>query len=299
MNKFTYRLVSTLVLLILTFGSFIPASASPALSAIKFQERTVSDLKSTAFNFSASLPFGQTGLWNMAFEDNFDGAVVDLAKWRPNWLAGSDTAITPPINNLELACYNPANASVSGGLLKLNITTNTNPLCTTKSGAMAAYASGMVQSNSHFNTTYGYFEAKMWVPAGVDHNSVWPAFWTDGQSWPTDGEIDIIEAYGTDASSSYHYHYSGGDPGGNSTVAGSTTGWHIYAANWEPGKVTWYYDGVQVWQYTTGIISSPHYIIVNLGVIGNQLNMPSEMLVDYVWVWKSGTGVTATNTVAG
>ena len=171
---------------------------------------------------------------------------------------------------------------------------------------MADYSSGMVQSNGHFNSAYGYYEARILNPAGVNHASVWPAFWTNGQSWPTNGEIDIMECYGTDPSCSYHYHWSGGVAGGNSTVLGSTNEFHIYAAYWQPDKVQWFYDGVLVGTKTGGIIPSPHYIIANLGVIGTQVIIPSIMQVDYIRVWSSGNviptntaqTVTATNTPA-
>jgi beta-glucanase (GH16 family) len=232
-------------------------------------------------------PFGQSGAWNLIFNDEFDGTTLDLSKWKPNWFGANDTSITNPPNTNEYTCYNPANVSLVDGSLKLSITPNTDPNCHRRDGSVAPYQSGLVSSNQHFQFTYGYFEARIWSPAGVDHKSVWPSFWTDGQHWPQDGEIDVLEAYGTDQSVSYHYHYSGGGPGGNSTVVGSTTGYHIYAANWEPGKITWYYDGKQVWQYTTGIISVPHYLMLNLAVAGTQVQLPASQLVDYVRVWKS------------
>ena len=233
--------------------------------------------------------FGAGNNWTLVFRDEFDGINVDLTKWTPNWL-GSNVSITPPINTSELSCYAPANVMVSGGALVLTAKASTlGTACRTRS-TTAAYSSGMVQSNGKYNTAYGYFEARIWNPAGIDHQSVWPAFWTDGQNWPTTGEIDIMECYGTDSSCSYHYHYSGGGPGGNSTVVGSTTGWHVYAAYWEPGRITWFYDGVKIASMTQGIVSAPHYIILNLGVIGNQVIIPSQMLVDYVRVWKIAAG---------
>lgn len=237
---------------------------------------------------SISQPVGQTGSWNMVFEDNFDGTQLNLMKWRPNWLGSSDTSITTPINILETSCYNPNNVTVNNGTLVLTARTATESGCNTRN-EVAKYSSGMIESYNKFDFTYGYIEASIWNPAGT---GVWPAFWTDGSglNWPTTGEIDTMECYGTDASCSYHYHYSGGGPGGNSTVIGSTTGFHTYAADWEPGSITWYYDGKQVWQYTTGIISVPQFIILNLGLQSTSSTVPSKMIVDYVRVWKQGSG---------
>ncbi|KKT72903.1 MAG: Glucan endo-1,3-beta-D-glucosidase [Microgenomates group bacterium GW2011_GWA2_44_7] len=155
------------------------------------------------------------------------------------------------------------------------------------------FASGMVESNGKFNFTYGYMEARMWTPAG---SGVWPAFWTDGQNWPEDGEIDVLEAYGTDRST-YHYHYAGcgGDcnPGGETIVGGATGDWHIYAADWEPGIITWYYDGQPVWQYTTSITSSPQYLIANLGLNSNTPTIPSTLRIDCIRVWQKGAATPA------
>src|SRR5712691_5896294 len=52
-----------------------------------------------------SSPQGIPGDWTLTFDDEFNGHSVDLTKWRPNWLASSDTAITKPVNVHELSCY--------------------------------------------------------------------------------------------------------------------------------------------------------------------------------------------------
>jgi beta-glucanase (GH16 family) len=234
---------------------------------------------------SSLAPVGQAGTWDLIFNDEFDGTALNLSKWRPNWLGGSDTAITKPVNSAETSCYDPQQVSVQNGELDLTAVART---CSSW-----RFASGMVQSNGKFSFTYGYVEARIWTPAGA---GVWPAFWTDGQKWPTDGEIDVLEAYGTNRST-YHYHYAGcgGDcgPGGAVDVAGATSGWHTYAADWRPGAITWYYDGKPVWSYTTGIVSSPHYLILNLGLNSTSSTLPAKMRVDYVRVWKPGTSTTA------
>ena len=71
-------------------------------------------------------------------------------------------------------------------------------------------------------------------------------------------------------------------------MSGDFTGWHTYAADWQPGVVTYYYDGTEVGQITTGITSSPMYLILNdaVGGAGGQVVTPSTMQVDYVRVWQ-------------
>lgn len=237
-------------------------------------------------------PVGQTSGWSLIFDDEFDGTSVDLTKWRPNWLGSSDTAITKPINSLETSCYDPKQVSVGNGELDLVAILQS---CVVNNTTYK-YRSGMVESNGRFNFTYGYMEARIWTPAGA---GVWPAFWSDGQNWPYDGEIDVLEAYGTDTST-YHYHYAGcgGDcnPGGSIVVNGATSGWHTYAADWEQGIITWYYDGQLVWQYATSITSSPQYLILNLGLNSSQSAVPATLKVDYVRVWKKDTSSTPTPT---
>jgi beta-glucanase (GH16 family) len=66
-------------------------------------------------------------------------------------------------------------------------------------------------------------------------------------------------------------------------VNGASTGWHNYAAKWAPTNVTWYYDGVQVFQTTTAT-SSQMYLILNMGSNSATTPVPATLKVDYAVV---------------
>jgi Ca2+-binding RTX toxin-like protein len=223
-----------------------------------------------------SIPVDNT--WTLTFDEEFNGTSVDTNVWETNWL-GNPGAITKPINSQELAAYDPAQVSVYGG--SLHLTAIESPV--TVNGIDYQYRSGIVESHDSFSQTYGYFEARIFLPGTNGQIADWPAFWTDGEHWPTDGEMDIMEGLGGTAA--YHYHSSGGAWGQG--VKGDYTGWHTFGALWEPGKVSFYYDNQYVGAITSGITDSPNYLILNLGIgIHSILQVPAEMLVDWVHVYS-------------
>ena len=77
------------------------------------------------------------------------------------------------------------------------------------------------------------------------------------------------------------------DPGPASAES-FTGGWHTFAADWEPGSITYYYDGTEIWQDTSGITSAPMYLILNLALDSSMSVdlVPATMRVDYVRVWQ-------------
>jgi hypothetical protein len=217
------------------------------------------------------------------FRDDFNGTRIDLAKWRPNWLAGNDTDITKPVNSAELSCYDPAQVSVGGGYLRLRAVARQ---CRDNKGVTYPYASGLVESAHDFTFTYGRIEARMWLP-GTGAIQNWPAFWANGTGqWPTTGELDVME--GLEGRACWHFHSTAGGPGGCASLA-NPAGWHTFAAEWRPGVVTYFYDGVQVGRIGSNITASPMYLIFNLGLstkISPPVQLPSEMLVDWVRVTR-------------
>ena len=233
-------------------------------------------------------PVGQSGAWTLVFQDEFAGAAVDTAKWEPSWFGG--VGLSQPVNTAEEACYNPAQLSVSGGTLKIALATNSNPACQTKASTQAPYQAGLINTRNSFLYTYGYIEARINLPGsgGLAHN--WAAFWSTGDNWPVTGEIDVLETLGTHKPG-WNYHYDdGGAQAQGGTVDMDGTGWHVYAAKWEPGAITYYYDGAQVGQVTGPEVVEDvdHYLVLDYTVstaIAGTPVVPATMEVDYVRVW--------------
>ncbi|MGV9271444.1 glycoside hydrolase family 16 protein [Kitasatospora sp. NPDC003701] len=256
------------------------ATPSPTAKPTATPSPTATPIATPTAPASGSGPLGIAGSWRPVFADEFNGSSVDSAKWTPNWF-GCQTCTTQPVNpDIELAAYAPSQSTVGGGSLHLNIAQQP----TTVNGKTYPYRSGMLSSNGKAEFTYGAFEARIHLPAAGSQIANWPAFWTDGHNWPADGEMDVMEGLGGQAC--YHYHSPSGGPGGCAT--GDYSGWHTYGAEWKPGSVTYYYDGKQVGQITTGISSSPQYLILNNAVWsgGGPSAVPADMQVDYVRVWQ-------------
>jgi beta-glucanase (GH16 family) len=226
-------------------------------------------------------PLGVPGSWTLKWADEFNGSSLDLAKWQPNWLGSSNTAITKAVNGSEQSCYDPAQVAVTGGALKL---TAVSRACNGY-----AYASGLVNSHSHYTFTHGYMEARVWLD-GSNTVKNWPAVWADGTgTWPTTGEIDVMEGLGGSPAWHYHWGSGGGSQVGGAPAMGTRTGWHTFGADWETGSIKFYYDGQYVGQATSGVVNNPMYLILNYGVsasISGPIQVPSSFLVDYVRVWQ-------------
>jgi beta-glucanase (GH16 family) len=226
-------------------------------------------------------PAGVPGNWHLALDSEFTGSSLP-ADWQTGWFG---SGVTGGVNSGEEDCYSPNSITFPGdGAMHINLTATTS----TCAGSTKSYTTGLVTTNPDdgrtgpgYQYTYGVLEARVYIPANGTQIANWPAVWTDGQSWPADGEDDVME--GLSGKACFHFHDPLGGPGGCDTTL--TPGWHTFASDWQPGSVTYYYDGVDVGSITTGITSAPMYIILGNGVEpGN--TVADSMQVQYVRVWQ-------------
>lgn len=235
-------------------------------------------------------PIGPGGKWKLTFDDEFTGSRLNTTRWATGWFGAG---ITGPVNSAEQECYAPGQVHVSGGTLNITVAKSACKV----GGKTYPYRSGLISSNPSsgvpnqpsrgFQQAYGFFQASIYLPGSSGAIDDWPAWWTDGQSWPKDGEMDILE--GLSGRACYHFHSPAGGPG--ACAKGTFTGWHVYGADWKPGSVTYYYDGTAVGTIKTGITSAPMYLILNDAVSSTTggPTHPGTMKVAYTRVWTAAS----------
>lgn len=197
--------------------------------------------------------------------------------------------------------------------------------------AVAEYTSASINTLGKFGWQYGRIEVRAKVPGGA---GIWPAIWMMGENrpqvkWPQCGEIDVMEWLGRDPMTVYgtvHYadsankyaHQGGtvkaGQPAGGVQRAAEkqgaqpvlsglpADGFHIYAMDWYPDRLEFYYDSVKYFVFDTrkgqhgqeNIFSKKFYLLLNLalghtgswaGPVGEG-TLPGKYFVDYVRIYQ-------------
>lgn len=194
---------------------------------------------------------------------------------------------------------------VDGGYLHLGVeplpagTSDPQGYGRTHLGGLVASAR---EGGSGFSAQYGYFEARMFVPAS---DGTWPAFWllpSDNlvQPTPVVAEIDAVELYGHDPRGACHstHEYVDGKDGGVARCGrrfdevDQAVGWHTYGVSVQPEENIFYVDGREVArapQVRGG--GSPMFFLADLALGGGwpvdlgSTRDRTDLFVDYVRVY--------------
>jgi hypothetical protein len=122
--------------------------------------------------------------YKLVFSDEFDGTVLDTAKWYtyyPYGPASAPDSCSFCRTHVSANIYRDENAIVENGMLRLKSDAEKGEWF----GRNFNYTSALVYSKQFFNT-YGKYEIRCKLPKGKQQ---WPAFWVFG--WST--EIDVFE----------------------------------------------------------------------------------------------------------
>jgi beta-glucanase (GH16 family) len=124
--------------------------------------------------------------YKLVWSDEFEGTTLNTDNWT------IETGGNGWGNNEKQYYTNrPENIRVSDGLLTIE--------AKKENYEGSSYTSGRIKSAGKKDFAYGRIEARIKVPSG---KGTWPAFWMLGYgSWPTAGEIDIMEHVGYDPKS--------------------------------------------------------------------------------------------------
>jgi beta-glucanase (GH16 family) len=249
--------------------------------------------------------------WQLVWSDEFDKDALDASRWEAEascWGGGND----------ERQCYTPRpeNVRVADGVLRLTARRERfeGPLYppghTARGGPKDGvrrqdYTSGKVRTRGLAEWRYGRFEARMRLPRG---QGAWSAFWMMPAgdvygTWPTSGEIDIMESVNLGAlcaecegghgenRTSGAIHFGEHHPNNRFLVkhtrlpgaAPPGESWHVFAVEWAEGVIDWYVDDRRFWRATSadwrnGAIApdaaaaapfnQPFYLMLNLAVGG-------------------------------
>jgi beta-glucanase (GH16 family) len=236
--------------------------------------------------------------YRLVWQDDFDGATLDPARWTP--LSGPRRG----------AIETPASVAVANGLLTM----------TTYTDAGGVHHAGFVTSEGHFAARYGYFEARIRFH---DAPGAWCAFWISAHSVDFGGdpgvngtEIDVVEHRVTDQGGwteladmvALNVNWNGYGPQkqtaqrvthlpDNSKVQGA---WHTYGVLWTATGYVYYVDGMEIWRPDAPTSHTAEDIRLTCEVedgtwagnvpasgYGSLATSTTRMDVDWVRVWQT------------
>lgn len=274
--------------------------------------------------------------WSIAWSDEFNASSLDTSKWSYMIGTGSNYSGDGWGNNEQEYYTDGDNASfvTEDGADCLKITARKEEMggksfTSTRLWTMDDSANPGKEKTTKFAKTYGRFESRIKINNQEDNMAgIWPAFWLmpandEYGTWAASGELDIMEARGSNKNSvdgTIHYGSQwpnnksiGGSLNKETAIGGSELpdfsygDWHTYAVEWLPGEICWYVDDTLYYKTSNWYATSANngtdftypapfdqdfYILLNLAVGGNYDGgaldpnlIEASMLVDYVRVY--------------
>jgi beta-glucanase (GH16 family) len=240
----------------------------------------------------------------LVWSDEFDGPAgrpADPARWTHQVGDGSAHGI-PGWGNGELQRYTEGteNAALDGA----------GNLVITARRSSSGYTSARLVTKGKVPVAYGRIEARIQLPRGL---GLWPAFWAlgtdiDDVPWPHCGEIDVMEHVGREPRRIYGtihgpgYSGAAGFGGVLDLPTDAADDFHVFAVDWEPGRLRWSLDGVPYHEAgpehvapAVWVFEHPFFLLLNVAVggifggsVGEGTTFPQAMTVDYVRVYEPG-----------
>jgi beta-glucanase (GH16 family) len=222
------------------------AAASPVAPSMRLTPSAAA--QAPAAPSGSVSPPAPPGPWRLVFADDFGGGTLDGGRWVTcyDWNQGGCTNAS----NHELQWYTPGQVAVTGGAAVL---TAARRGTVGLAGRRYPWTSGMLSTGRpywtaapRFTFCYGYLEARIKMPSAA---GMFPAFWMLAADESGSPEVDVVEQIGnhTSAFMNLHWRTASGIGVQDPATYGPedfSAGYHDFAVDWEPGRITWYIDGV-------------------------------------------------------
>ena len=213
--------------------------------------------------------------WKLAWSDEFDGGKLDETKWTRCARGASDWDNT--------MSDDPDLLRIANSVMQLRGVENKN----TATDA-SPYLTAGVTSKGKFSFKHGKAEIRARFKSA---RGAWPALWMLGAdgSWPSSGEIDIMEHLNFDDKvyQTIHSEYTLKIDKTNTPPKGATAkidrdGWNNYGCEWDGERIVLSVNGIQAHTYPRvaekGAEQWPFdrafYFIFSMQVGGNWVNGP-------------------------
>lgn len=255
----------------------------------------------------AGCQFPKTEDMRLVWSDEFDGMQINTEKWSFDTADGCQFG--PDLcgwgnNELQYYTSRPENAYIEDGKLVIKAVKEI-PFYLGE----YQYTSARMVTKNKGDWTFGRVDVRAKIPRG---KGMWPAIWmlptdTVYGTWPASGEIDIMEARGSNTNEiigTIHYgneFWQFNDQYFEIDTIDYSQDFHTYSVVWTEQCIQFYVDGKELGAPNTRSTTlpqtwpfdQPFHLLLNVAVGGNydgdpdaSTQFPQTMEVDYVRVYQ-------------
>jgi len=222
------------------------------------------------------------GPWQLTFDEGFDGAALDGARW---------VQYEGAQNAEDLNHFSPDDVQVAGGLLRLGLQR--------REVGGKPYTSGGMGTHGKFNQAFGRWEVRARAPRGQGL-APYVALWPDGPGagWPP--EVDLFGCPAEPRTEATFASITGAPEAPVTQELAAAVDcagdFHTYAVEWTPDALRWSVDGVEQGAITQDVPTTPMAVAMGLtaggcddpvtGCPADDTALPAFFEVDWVRVWR-------------